>query len=75
VCAARVTNNENGHYEIYHGSKTALNMSMRSFAARHADDPKIPKFCRIAIDIKAAGVRIFKACLRHGRSLGDVEPA
>jgi NAD(P)-dependent dehydrogenase (short-subunit alcohol dehydrogenase family) len=33
-----ITNNENGHYEIYRGSKTALNMLMRSFAARHADD-------------------------------------
>ena len=31
-----ITNNENGHYEIYRGSKTALNMFMRSFAARHA---------------------------------------
>jgi NAD(P)-dependent dehydrogenase (short-subunit alcohol dehydrogenase family) len=35
-----ITNNENGHYEIYRGSKTALNMIMRSFAARHADDPR-----------------------------------
>jgi NAD(P)-dependent dehydrogenase (short-subunit alcohol dehydrogenase family) len=33
-----ITNNENGHYEIYRGSKTALNMFMRSYAARHADD-------------------------------------
>jgi NAD(P)-dependent dehydrogenase (short-subunit alcohol dehydrogenase family) len=33
-----ITNNENGHYEIYRGSKTALNMLMRSFAARHAND-------------------------------------
>jgi NAD(P)-dependent dehydrogenase (short-subunit alcohol dehydrogenase family) len=33
-----ITNNENGHYEIYRASKTALNMLMRSFAARHADD-------------------------------------
>jgi NAD(P)-dependent dehydrogenase (short-subunit alcohol dehydrogenase family) len=32
-----ITNNENGHYEIYRASKTALNMLMRSFAARHAD--------------------------------------
>jgi NAD(P)-dependent dehydrogenase (short-subunit alcohol dehydrogenase family) len=31
-----ITNNENGNYEIYRGSKTALNMFMRSFAARHA---------------------------------------
>jgi NAD(P)-dependent dehydrogenase (short-subunit alcohol dehydrogenase family) len=35
-----ITNNENGHYEIYRASKTALNMLMRSFAARHADDPR-----------------------------------
>ena len=35
-----ITNNENGHYEIYRGSKTALNMLMRSFAARHGDDPR-----------------------------------
>jgi NAD(P)-dependent dehydrogenase (short-subunit alcohol dehydrogenase family) len=32
-----ITNNENGHYEIYRASKAALNMLMRSFAARHAD--------------------------------------
>jgi NAD(P)-dependent dehydrogenase (short-subunit alcohol dehydrogenase family) len=35
-----ITNNENGHYEIYRGSKTALNMFMRSFAARHAHDSR-----------------------------------
>jgi len=35
-----ITNNENGHNEIYRGSKTALNMFMRSFAARHAHDPR-----------------------------------
>ncbi|MGA6972216.1 MAG: SDR family NAD(P)-dependent oxidoreductase [Candidatus Binatus sp.] len=35
-----ITNNDNGHYEIYRASKTALNMLMRSFAARHADDPR-----------------------------------
>jgi NAD(P)-dependent dehydrogenase (short-subunit alcohol dehydrogenase family) len=35
-----ITNNENGHYEIYRGSKTALNMLMRSFAARHSGDPR-----------------------------------
>ena len=35
-----LTNNENGHYEIYRASKTALNMLMRSFAARHAGDPR-----------------------------------
>src|ERR1700689_3201013 len=32
-----ITNNENGQHEIYRASKTALNMLMRSFAARHAD--------------------------------------
>jgi NAD(P)-dependent dehydrogenase (short-subunit alcohol dehydrogenase family) len=35
-----ISNNENGHYEIYRGSKAALNMLMRSFAARHVDDPR-----------------------------------
>ncbi len=35
-----IANNENGHYEIYRASKAALNMVMRSFAARRADDPR-----------------------------------
>jgi NAD(P)-dependent dehydrogenase (short-subunit alcohol dehydrogenase family) len=35
-----IANNENGHYEVYRGSKAALNMLMRSFAARHAGDPR-----------------------------------
>jgi NAD(P)-dependent dehydrogenase (short-subunit alcohol dehydrogenase family) len=35
-----ITNNENGNYEVYRASKAALNMCMRSFAARHADDPR-----------------------------------
>jgi NAD(P)-dependent dehydrogenase (short-subunit alcohol dehydrogenase family) len=35
-----ITNNVNGNYEVYRGSKAALNMFMRSFAARHADDPR-----------------------------------
>jgi NAD(P)-dependent dehydrogenase (short-subunit alcohol dehydrogenase family) len=35
-----VTNNQNGNYEVYRGSKAALNMFMRSFAARHKDDPR-----------------------------------
>lgn len=35
-----ITNNEKGRYEVYRGSKAALNMFMRSFAARHADDPR-----------------------------------
>jgi NAD(P)-dependent dehydrogenase (short-subunit alcohol dehydrogenase family) len=35
-----ITNNENGNYEVYRGSKAALNMFMRSFAARHADDSR-----------------------------------
>jgi NAD(P)-dependent dehydrogenase (short-subunit alcohol dehydrogenase family) len=33
-----IANNERGHFEVYRGSKAALNMFMRSFAARHADD-------------------------------------
>src|SRR6202034_4727641 len=35
-----VSNNETGHYEVYRGSKAALNIFMRSFAPRHADDPR-----------------------------------
>jgi NAD(P)-dependent dehydrogenase (short-subunit alcohol dehydrogenase family) len=35
-----VSNNESGQYEVYRASKAALNMFMRSFAARHADDPR-----------------------------------
>lgn len=35
-----VTNNTNGHYEVYRASKAALNMLMRSFAARHGDDSR-----------------------------------
>ena len=35
-----IANNENGNHEVYRGSKAALNMLMRSFAARHADDPR-----------------------------------
>jgi len=35
-----IANNERGHHEVYRGSKAALNMFMRSFATRHADDPR-----------------------------------
>jgi NAD(P)-dependent dehydrogenase (short-subunit alcohol dehydrogenase family) len=35
-----ITNNENGNYEVYRGSKAALNMFMRSFAARHRNDAR-----------------------------------
>jgi NAD(P)-dependent dehydrogenase (short-subunit alcohol dehydrogenase family) len=35
-----VANNLSGNYEVYRGSKTALNTFMRSFAARHANDPR-----------------------------------
>jgi NAD(P)-dependent dehydrogenase (short-subunit alcohol dehydrogenase family) len=35
-----ISNNENGHFEVYRGSKAALNTFMRSFAARHAHDPR-----------------------------------
>jgi NAD(P)-dependent dehydrogenase (short-subunit alcohol dehydrogenase family) len=35
-----ITNNENGAYDVYRGSKAALNMFMRSFAARRAADPR-----------------------------------
>jgi NAD(P)-dependent dehydrogenase (short-subunit alcohol dehydrogenase family) len=35
-----VSNNTVGMREVYRGSKAALNMFMRGFAARHADDPR-----------------------------------
>jgi NAD(P)-dependent dehydrogenase (short-subunit alcohol dehydrogenase family) len=35
-----ITNNENGNYEVYRASKAALNMLMRSYAARHAGEPR-----------------------------------
>jgi NAD(P)-dependent dehydrogenase (short-subunit alcohol dehydrogenase family) len=35
-----LTNNTKGNFEVYRGSKAALNMFMRSFAARHADDTR-----------------------------------
>jgi NAD(P)-dependent dehydrogenase (short-subunit alcohol dehydrogenase family) len=35
-----VANNDNGQEEVYRSSKAALNMFMRSFAARHADYPR-----------------------------------
>jgi len=35
-----VANNTNGMREVYRGSKAAHNTFMRSFAARHGDDPR-----------------------------------
>jgi NAD(P)-dependent dehydrogenase (short-subunit alcohol dehydrogenase family) len=35
-----VANNESGQEELYRGSKAALNMFMRSFAARHTSDAR-----------------------------------
>ena len=35
-----LANNEDGHEDVYRGSKAALNMFMRSFAARHAGIPR-----------------------------------
>ncbi|WP_395070181.1 SDR family NAD(P)-dependent oxidoreductase [Paraburkholderia silvatlantica] len=35
-----VSNNTNGNHEVYRGSKAALNMFMRSYAARHQNDAK-----------------------------------
>ena len=35
-----ISNNENGMREVYRGSKAALNMFMRSFAARQAGTPR-----------------------------------
>ena len=35
-----VSDNLDGGWEVYRASKAALNMLMRSFAARHLDDPR-----------------------------------
>ncbi len=35
-----VANNQSAGYEVYRGSKAALNTFMRSFAVRHRDDPR-----------------------------------
>jgi NAD(P)-dependent dehydrogenase (short-subunit alcohol dehydrogenase family) len=35
-----ITNNENGAHDVYRSSKAALNMLMRSFAARHSGDAR-----------------------------------
>lgn len=35
-----ISMNVNGGHEVYRASKSALNQLMRSFAARHADDPR-----------------------------------
>ena len=35
-----VADNDDGGFEVYRASKAALNMLMRSFAARHASDPR-----------------------------------
>jgi len=35
-----VANNDGGGFEVYRASKAALNTLMRSFAARHSDDPR-----------------------------------
>ena len=35
-----VANNETGEWEVYRASKASLNTLMRSFAARHAGDPR-----------------------------------
>jgi NAD(P)-dependent dehydrogenase (short-subunit alcohol dehydrogenase family) len=35
-----VADNEKGGFEVYHASKAALNTLMRSYAARHAQDPR-----------------------------------
>jgi NAD(P)-dependent dehydrogenase (short-subunit alcohol dehydrogenase family) len=35
-----IANNTNGGFEVYRGSKSALNQYMRSYAARHAGEPR-----------------------------------
>ncbi len=35
-----ISNNTNGRHDVYRGAKAALNMHMRSYAARHAGKPR-----------------------------------
>ncbi len=35
-----ISKNDNGGFEVYRASKSALNQLMRSYAARHRDDPR-----------------------------------
>ena len=35
-----ITNNTNGRHDVYRGTKAALNMHMRSYAARHAGESR-----------------------------------
>jgi NAD(P)-dependent dehydrogenase (short-subunit alcohol dehydrogenase family) len=35
-----IANNTKGGFEVYRGSKAALNQYMRSYAARHAEDQR-----------------------------------
>jgi len=35
-----IANNTNGRHDVYRGTKAALNMHMRSYAARHAGEPR-----------------------------------
>jgi len=35
-----IANNDRGGFDVYRGSKAALNMFMRSYAARHHNDPR-----------------------------------
>lgn len=35
-----IANNQTGGYEVYRGSKAALNMFVRTYAARHRDDAR-----------------------------------
>jgi NAD(P)-dependent dehydrogenase (short-subunit alcohol dehydrogenase family) len=35
-----IGNNTNGRHDVYRGTKAALNMHMRSYAARHAGEPR-----------------------------------
>ncbi|HEY2533749.1 MAG TPA: SDR family NAD(P)-dependent oxidoreductase [Xanthobacteraceae bacterium] len=35
-----IANNTNGGFEVYRGTKSALNQYMRSYAARHASEPR-----------------------------------
>lgn len=61
-----VSNNEKGRHEVYRGSKAALNQCMRSYAARHAGEPRAlvlmaPGWIRTALGGPSAPVGVEEA--------------
>jgi NAD(P)-dependent dehydrogenase (short-subunit alcohol dehydrogenase family) len=63
-----IANNERGGFEVYRGTKAALNMFMRSYAARHHNDP------RTLLLMAQAGSRLDSAAPTHASPLTRASP-